>query len=112
MEHFGSLDYFFTGNEYGKKLLERDYTILHPASLLPREKRIKLRATEVRVEMARGGDWQSLVPSEAADYLERNHLTERFCREFGRETLSVFLDSVKHKKTETAEEEYFHTLEA
>lgn len=114
LEHFGTLNYFFTGNLYVKQLLEGDYPFLHPASLLPQEKMIKLRATEVRVEIARGGNWQSLVPLQVADYLERNSLVERFRREFGRETLSALLDSVnsvKYTKTETAKEEQSHARE-
>ncbi len=43
--------------------------------------------TGVRRAMARGNDWQALVPAGVRDYLVANDLPERFRREFGLATL-------------------------
>ena len=86
--HFGQLDAFITSNDYVAGLLQGDYPIVHPASLLPPERQFKLKATQVRYEMASGGDWRSLVPPEVAQYLESNGLVERFRREFGLATIA------------------------
>ncbi len=87
-EHFGELDAFLASNDYVAGLLSPDYKIIHPASFVPIEKQLKVRATEVRYEMATGGDWKSLVPPEVAQYLEQNKLVERFRREFGLATIA------------------------
>jgi nicotinamide-nucleotide adenylyltransferase len=107
---YGHLDHFISGNGYVKHLLEDNYDIIHPATLIPREKWVKVRGTMVRVEMARGGNWRALVPEEVADYLEKGHLVQRFLREFGLETLANFADE-ECCRTETLTEEYNHTME-
>jgi hypothetical protein len=43
----------------------------------------------VRREMARGDDWQALVPEEIAEYITAEHLDERFRREFGLQALAI-----------------------
>ena len=89
-EHFGKLDHFASGNPYVSKLLEGDYDIIDTSTLVPAIK--QTRATEVRVEMAKNGDWQRLVPKQVADYIFKNKLDERFRKEFGTETLERFAD--------------------
>ena len=115
------MDYFITANPYVKDLLENDYTVVHPASLIPKEKWFMLRGTEVRLHMAHGKDWQSLVPDAFAAYLldEKNgnisegyaNLVERFCNKFGKEVLSVVNIESDYKRTETREEEEKHSKE-
>jgi nicotinamide-nucleotide adenylyltransferase len=81
--NYGNIDHFVSGNDYVRSLLEKDYKMVQPGSLVPEEKWVYLRATEVRVEMAKGDDWKQLVPDAVAEYLEKNKLVERF-REEGR----------------------------
>lgn len=104
LQAFGPLDYFVTANPFVRDLLADTYPVIHPAFLIPREQWIPLRATEVRIKMARGEDWQSLVPEAVRDYLLNNKLGERFCREFGEETLRIVDDDGRH--TATADEEH------
>lgn len=87
-ENFGSLDYFVSGNDYVRDLLKDSYPLLYPGEIVPRENWIKLRATQVRYEMARFGDWKALVPPEVAFYLKDNGIVERFRDEFGLQTLA------------------------
>lgn len=111
-EHFGTLDGFVSGNDYVRNLLKDDYLMIHPADLIPKEKYLLVRATEVRVEMARCGHWENLVPQEIAVYLNENHLVERFCNEFGQEMLTqLATENITYPRTETEEEERKHTLE-
>ncbi|MDP3639958.1 MAG: hypothetical protein Q8R53_02020 [Nanoarchaeota archaeon] len=105
LQLFGSLDYFVTGNPYTRDLLQEDYHLIHPAWLLLPEEQFRLRATEVRIKMARGEDWQSLVPHAVCEYLQNNGLVERFCREFGEETLRI-ADDEDGRHTATADEEH------
>ncbi len=90
---FGTLDAFVTGNEYVRDLLVSHYSILEAYTLIPEEKRVPLSATDVRIEMARGGDWQRLVPKEVSDYITEHGLVERFRREYGLATLAKLADS-------------------
>ena len=50
---------------------------------------MKIDGTLVRLAMARGADWQSLVPATVADYIQANGLDQRFRREFGLQTLAM-----------------------
>ena len=109
LEQFGELDCLVTGNEYVEDLFSSDYEIIHPGDLIPREKQIMLRATEVRVEMAKAGNWEKLVPEEVADYIKINRLDKRFRAEFGLETLAV---ADLYWLPETREQERHHTQEA
>lgn len=112
MDHFGALDAFVSGNDYVQNLLKEDYTIIHPADLIAAEKYLRMRATEVRLEMARLGTWKDLIPKEVAAYLTENNLVERFCSEFGVQALAqVAGEDQTYKRTETEEEERRHTLE-
>ena len=111
VETFGPLNHFITGNPYVKELLQDTYDIIHPATLIPKEKKLWLKGSIVRMEMARHGSWQDLVPPEVAQYLATNHLDERFRREFGLATLSQLADSVDYTQRETTAQEYQHTTE-
>jgi nicotinamide mononucleotide adenylyltransferase len=109
-ETFGNLDFFITGNDYVTKLLCGDYRIMPPFIFIPKEKQIKLKATLVRVEMARYGDWKSLMPEKVAHYLEKNGLVDRFREEFGLQTLAS-LAYTNVNEHESDEAERAHTLE-
>lgn len=82
-EMLGPLDLFVTANDYVKGLLEQDYPVAHPVTLVPPHRRVAVDATMVRRAMARGEDWEELVPAVVADYLKSNGLVERLVREFG-----------------------------
>jgi len=111
-DHFGILNAFVSGNEYVRKLLGDDYTLLHPSELIAAEKYVVMRATEVRTEMARSGQWQNLVPIDVAAYLRDNKLVERFCKEFGAQTLAQLASGeITTNRTETEDEEKKHTWE-
>ena len=110
IEKFEELDAFVSGNNYVSDLLSDKYKIVHPSDLIPKEKRVKLRAAEVRLEIARFGPWEDLVPKEVASYLKENSLVERFRTEFGLQTLAELTDS-KIKEDESAEMERLHTRE-
>lgn len=88
VERFGPLDLFVTANAYVKELLERDYPVVHPSRLVPRERWVAVDGTAVRLAMARGEAWQRLVPPATAAFLVERGLVERFRREFGLETLA------------------------
>ena len=111
-EHFGNLDAFVSGNAYVSNLLKEDYLIIHPATLLNENKKIRLRGSAVRLEMARSGDaWKEMVPDTIANYLTDNKLVDRFRKEFGLQTLIALIDGVNYARSETGEEEKEHTKE-
>jgi nicotinamide-nucleotide adenylyltransferase len=110
VEHYGRLDYFVTGNEYVASLLEGDYPLMHPASLLPRQDQIYIKGSIVRMAMATGYDHSLLVPPEVSGYLDENGLVERFRREFGLETLAQ-LGENSWKLPEDYASEKSHTRE-
>lgn len=83
LDMLGPLDLFVTANDYVKSLLENDYQVVHPVTLVAPRDRHKIDATMVRAAMARNEDWESLVPAAVARYLNENGLVERFRREFG-----------------------------
>lgn len=88
LELFGMLDAFVTDNPYVARLLENDYRVIRPVSLVPLNERIPLDGTTVRHAIACGNIWQDLVPESVAGYIAKNHLDERFRREFGLEALA------------------------
>jgi nicotinamide-nucleotide adenylyltransferase len=110
-EHFGELDHFISGNAYVSDLLKDDYNIVHPSVILPPEKMIIVRSTEVRYRMATDQDWQSLVPDSVAEYLMGNGLVERFKQEFGAETIALVGAGINYSGSESLEDELRHTLE-
>jgi len=107
---FGELDYFASGNDYVKSLLGNDYNLIHPASLIPKEKQMFVKATQVRVAMARNENWQQYVPGTVANYLQQNNLVERFQKEFGLETLASALNQ-QYWRPEDLDQERLHTFE-
>ena len=108
---YGSLDAFVTANPYVKELLESGYRIINPADeLIPREKWVRLSATMVRMEMAKGGDWRSMVPAAVAGYIEGHGLADRFRMEFGLETIA-YLAGKNYTVPETVESERLHPAE-
>ncbi len=109
-EQFGFLDYFVSDNAYASELLKDTYKIIHPTALIPPEQHLKIRATEVRLKMARYENWQALVPEAVANYLETNGLVDRFRKEFGLQTIAAFLDANIYGK-ESYQEERDHTQE-
>lgn len=86
---FGKLDCFVTANDYVESLLKHDYKVIHPLSLLPLDKRFRASGTMVRVAMSRSEPWEYLVPELVASYLKDSGLVERFCSEFGLETIAM-----------------------
>lgn len=90
---FGPLDLFVTANEYVRDLMREIYRVVHPVTLVPPERRIRLDATAVRRAMAQGEGWRSLVPAPVAEYLETQGLDRRFRREFGLATLALDVPS-------------------
>lgn len=93
LELFGPLDGFVTANPYVASLLETDYQLMHPAGLLSADQRVAVDGEMVRREMARRGNWQSMVPEGVAEYIQTRKLDERFRREFGLQTLA--LDAIR-----------------
>lgn len=89
VELFGGLDAFVTGNPYVTHLLSKDYPLIHPASLVLPSEQVAVDGTQVRLAMARGEDWQALVPERIAAYILANGLDVRFRSEFGLETLAL-----------------------
>ena len=89
LELFGALDFFVTANPYVKSLLADDYKIVHPAALLADADKVPVEGAMVRLEMARGGNWRSLVPESVADYIQVRKLDDRFRQEFGLQTLAI-----------------------
>lgn len=108
IKKFEGIDTIVTANLWVTKLLKDNYKIVHPATLIPKEEWIYLKATEVRVEMAKSEDWQKLVPKEVADYIKQNKLDERFKNEFGLETLAEHLTK-EYWKQETIIDEMKNT---
>lgn len=88
-ELFGTLDVFVTENPYVTNLLQDDYRIIRPVELIPPSERVPADGTGVRRAMARGEDWESLVPRVVAEYIKSNKLDIRFREEFGLETLAM-----------------------
>ena len=86
-EMFGALDLFVTENPYVASLLKDDYRVMRPIELIPFNERVPVDGSRVRRAMARGEDWESLVPSVVAEYIKSNRLDVRFREEFGLQTL-------------------------
>ena len=88
---FGPLNAFVTDNPYVTQLMRETYPVIRPITLVAPDKQLPIDGTQVRQAMARGGDWQRLVPAPVAEYIRANKLDERFCREFGLQTLAMGL---------------------
>lgn len=88
-EAFRGIPRLVTANPYVRSLLEGRFAISHPADFLPEERKIRVSATMVRGEMARGGGWKALVAPEIAAFICENSLDLRFRGEFGLQTLAL-----------------------
>ncbi|MBN8580182.1 MAG: hypothetical protein J0L96_05885 [Anaerolineae bacterium] len=88
-ELFGELDAFVTDNPYVVNLMKDDYRLMRPVDWLDPLEHLRIDGTTVRVLMAKGQGWQDWVPERVAQYIQENHLDERFRREFGLETLAM-----------------------
>ncbi|MEW6085473.1 MAG: adenylyltransferase/cytidyltransferase family protein [Chloroflexota bacterium] len=88
-EVFGELDVFVTENPYVTSLLKDDYRVIRPVELIPPRERVPAEGSAVRRAMARGEEWESLVPRVVAEYIKSNKLDIRFREEFGLETLAM-----------------------
>jgi nicotinamide-nucleotide adenylyltransferase len=88
-ELFGPLDLFITDNPYVASLLSEEYKVVRPVELIPNDKHIAIDGSIVRLAMAKGEDWQDLVPNEIEDFITIKRLDERFRREFGLQTLAL-----------------------
>lgn len=93
-EMLGELDLFVTDNPYVANLLKEFYRIERPVAFVLPNERIRVNGTMVREAIARGEDWQSLVPPEIAAYITSHKLDERLRKEFG---LQILADAVKYK---------------
>lgn len=89
VEMLGPLDAFVTANGYVRDLLAADYRIVHPASLVPPDRRVAVNGTMVRRRMAAAENWQTLVPAAVAEYIMSRSLDERLRREFGRDIVEA-----------------------
>ena len=110
-QNFGPLDRFISGNEYVRRLLQDTYTLIHPVDIVAPDRRVRLRATEVRVKMALDEDWQALVPSGVAQYLVDNGCVERFQQEFGLKTLAQLANGLDYRCEESCGAEAAHARE-
>lgn len=89
IEMLGPLDLFVTANAYVRSLLEHDYRVVHPVTLIRPERRVAVDGKMVRRRMARGEEWTELVPPVVARYLDERRLVDRFREEFGLATLAL-----------------------
>lgn len=80
---FGPLDRFVSANGYVRRLLEPSYRLSHPLELIPPSQRAPIGGAEVRLAMARGEEWDSLVPPAIAELLRSRGWVDRFRREHG-----------------------------
>ena len=106
---FGPLDRFVTANPYVASLLAGTYALAHPRDVVPRARHVPVSGTLVRRAMARGEPWRHLVPPAVAALLERDHLVDRFRREFGLSTLALETDGAP-TRAPTTEQEKDHVL--
>ncbi len=106
---FGPLDRFVTANPYVASLLSGTYALAHPRDVVPRARHLPVSGTLVRRAMARGEPWRHLVPPAVAALLERDHLVDRFRREFGLSTLALETDGAP-TRAPTTEQEKDHVL--
>lgn len=104
----GERECFVSANPYVQQLLREHYTIVEPHTLMDPREYVKLRATEVRMEMARGEKWRSLVPPDVECYLDRNGLVDRFRKEFGLAALALLAYGSDGNERETYDEELLH----
>jgi nicotinamide-nucleotide adenylyltransferase len=108
---YGQLDAFVSGDTYVRALLEPDYQVMHPVDLLAEERRLPLCATQVRLAMARGDDWQLMVRPEVAHYIVSHELDLRFRKEFGLTTLATLSNGSYQPRPLSAQEERHRVID-
>jgi len=86
---FGSLDMLFTDNPYVAQLMKDVYPVNRPVEIVPKEQRVAISGSMVRLAMAKDTQWEHYLPPVVADYLNDHHLVERFRREYGLQTLAI-----------------------
>ncbi len=86
---FGTLDHFVTGNDYVESLLKDVYKVVNSLTVVPEDKRCPVNGTMVRLAIARSEPWEHLVLDSVAVYIKEHGLVDRFCHEFGLETLAT-----------------------
>ena len=86
---FGDLRLFVTANPYVANLMSEDYKIIHPVELISDTEKVAIDGSLVRSAMARGGEWEALMPETIASYIKENGLDERFRQEFGLQTIAL-----------------------
>jgi nicotinic acid mononucleotide adenylyltransferase len=62
---------------------------MRPIELIQADEQFPVDGSKVRLAMARGENWESLVPDSIAKYIKSNHLDDRFREEFGLQTLAL-----------------------
>jgi len=107
---FKELDYFVSGNDFVRRLLQDDYEIIHPGNIVPKEKHVFLRGTRVRYEMAKCGKWEKFVPKKVSQYIKAKQLDERFRREFGLQSIASAVEH-DYNQNESALQEKLHAQE-
>jgi ADP-ribose pyrophosphatase YjhB (NUDIX family)/nicotinamide mononucleotide adenylyltransferase len=108
-KQFGCLDAFVSGNDYVNSLLKPHYRIINPAELIPKEKQKNIRATEIRLKMAKGDDsWKTLVSEPVSRYITEKKLDQRFRKDFALETLALLNGKANISGHESLEEEKNH----
>jgi nicotinamide-nucleotide adenylyltransferase len=107
-EHFGKLDCFITGNPYVASLMQGTYRVVNSFEISPRENSIRVKATMVRLAMAKSEQWEHLIPAPVADYVKKHGLDRRLRKEFGPEIMSASPASFRF---ESQLEEKIHTYQ-
>ncbi|HBP20218.1 MAG TPA: hypothetical protein DEA08_20815 [Planctomycetes bacterium] len=79
-ERLGPLERLVAANGYVRRLLGETYRLSHPLELIPPS---PVSGSRVRAALARGDDWQALVPASVAALIEARGLDRRVRREFG-----------------------------
>ena len=80
VERLGPLERFVAANGYVRRLLGQTYRLVQPLELIPPS---PVSGSRVRAALARGDDWQALVPAPVAALIEARGLDQRVRREFG-----------------------------
>ena len=93
VDHYKTLDNFVSGNDYVTELLKDDYHIIKSYEMIPTEFQIPIKASMIRMAMARGLNYEEMLPDAVAEYIRDNKLAARFRREFGLEQLAVIGNS-------------------
>ncbi len=109
-ERFGSLNLFASSNDFVRNLMKDKYELIFPHDIIPEEKRVKVKSSDVRIEMARFGEWEKLVPEKVVEYLETKKLVDRFRNQFGLQTLALLEN--ENYLVENVESEKLHSQEA